>query len=179
MKRIIVVALALVFCFAVGTASAEGLNIDMTKVYAGGGLAISTMDDATGDMSSATGYQIFGGYELPYTLGPAKTAVEVGYMNQGEYEYTTPSYSFFGTTVGGTKVKIDGPAGLWATAVALYPVAPQINIIGRLGLDFGDDDGLIIGVGAGYEVNKQIQVRAEYVKRANTTSMELNAAYHF
>jgi len=173
MKKVIVVALAIVMGIAVGTASAAGF--DMTKVYVGGGLASSSLDDApsSGDISRATGFQIFGGYDLPYNLGPAKTAVEVGYMDQGDYDWT---FSAYGYSASG---KIAGPAGLWATALALYPVAPQINILARIGLDFGDDDGLIIGVGAGYDVNKQIQVRAEYVKRPNTTSLEANVAYHF
>jgi hypothetical protein len=67
--------------------------------------------------------------------------------------------------------------GLWANGVARYRVAPQIDLIGRAGFDFGDDDGFMFGVGGGYLLNRNSQLRLEYVVRDNVDSLQFNFVY--
>ena len=64
--------------------------------------------------------------------------------------------------------------GLWATPVARIELSPQFDLIGRAGLDFGDDDGLMVGVGLGYNINRQSQFRVEYDERDNVDSLQFN-----
>src|SRR6266699_6533366 len=56
-------------------------------------------------------------------------------------------------------------SGLWTSGVVRYLVAPNVELIGRAGLDFGDDDGLLFGIGAGYIVNRNLKLRLEFVAR--------------
>jgi hypothetical protein len=67
--------------------------------------------------------------------------------------------------------------GLWSTGVARYIVNPQVELLGRAGLDFGDDDGFMFGVGAGYIVNRNVKLRGEYVIRENVDSIQFNFVY--
>lgn len=168
MKRILVVALTLMVVMSAGLASAAN-GFDAKNMYAGFGLGMNSLSG----FDDAMGWQIFGGYDLPFKLGPAKTAVEVGYMESGEFEQSI-TLPFFGTITATAEAK-----GIWATGVVAYPVNPQVDLIGRLGLDLGDDDGLMFGVGAGYAFNKQVSLRAEYVVRNEIDSLQANLVYHF
>ncbi|MBV1882133.1 MAG: porin family protein [Pseudomonadales bacterium] len=149
----------LVAAVSVG-AQAEGM-------YGGGGIGINSVDISGLDLDDATGFQFFGGYDLDYTIGDdITTAVEVGYKMSGDFELDTQ----FGTFS-------DSADGLWASGVVSYPVSDQISLLGRLGLDLGDDDGLLFGFGGGYDINEQIGVRAEYIIRSDTTAIEFNLTY--
>lgn len=131
--------------------------------YVGGGIGINSLDP----FDDATGFQFFGGYDLAkagFRAPPFKLAVEAGYMTSGTFE----AGGFFGD------FKVDG---LWGTAVASYPVNPQFDLLGRLGLDIGDDDGLMFGIGAGFNIDKQMQLRGEYVIRDNLDSLQINLAF--
>jgi hypothetical protein len=144
-------------------------GFDVQNLYGGFGLSLNALSG----FDDAMGWQIFGGYDLPWKLGPAKTAVEVGYMTSGEFEQSV-TVPFVGTIKATSEAK-----GIWATGVVAYPVNTQFDILGRLGYDFGDDDGLMLGLGAGYWINKQVSVRAEYVIRDNIDSLQVNLLYHF
>ena len=61
--------------------------------------------------------------------------------------------------------------GLWANGVLRYLVTPTVELIGRAGVDFGDDDGLMIGIGVGYIANTRVKVRFELVQRDDVTSV--------
>ena len=145
---------------------AVSLNTLAGDLYAGGGLSSNSADGLNGN---ATGFQIFLGYDLKgVKLGKANVAVEVGYMDSGDFDVC-----YFGFCAS------DSATGLWATGVVLVPVANQLDFIGRLGLDFGDDDGLMFGVGLGYAVDKKIQLRGEYVIREDIDSLQANIAVRF
>jgi len=156
-------------------------EFDQENVYGGAGLSSNGMDVTGADVSRAIGWQIFAGYDLEDVelADDLSTAIEVGYMTSGDFEYTTASTTILGVTVPGTTVKLGSVDGLWATGVFTYPVADQVEVLGRIGLDFGDDDGLMYGFGGSYQLNDQIDVRAEYVLRDNTNSLQLNAVYRF
>jgi len=67
--------------------------------------------------------------------------------------------------------------GLWATVVARLIVTPTIEVLGRVGADFGDDDGLMAGIGVGFNLTKSFKLRFEYVQRENTDSIQLNLVF--
>ncbi|RFA31100.1 hypothetical protein CAI21_00035 [Alkalilimnicola ehrlichii] len=150
---------ALLTCAALST-PATALAVQMTDFYAGGGITrnqLSGWDDATG-------FQFFGGYNLPVETGLVDLSVELGYADSGDFESN------------GQETNADG---LWLTGVARYPVTPEFGILGRLGADFGDDDGLMFGIGAGYRVNVAFEIRGEYVVRDETDSLQANFVVHF
>jgi opacity protein-like surface antigen len=163
MKKLAMAA-GLALGIASGSALAQGFNQD--NLYASAGIGLNSLSG----WDDAVGFQIFGGYKLDMlNLDPVKLAVEVGYMDSGDFERNVP---FWG--------KVETSAtGLWASAVASYPLTPELNLLGRLGLDFGDDDGLLLGAGVGYTVSKEIELRAEYVIRDNVDSLQANFVYHF
>ncbi|HEX5513307.1 MAG TPA: outer membrane beta-barrel protein [Gammaproteobacteria bacterium] len=162
MKKLAMAA-GLALGIASGSALAQGFNQD--NLYAGAGISLNSLSG----FDDAVGFQIFGGYKLDtLNLDPVKLAVEVGYMDSGDFE----ANYWFG------KVEAN-VSGVWASAVASYPLTPELNLLGRLGLDFGDDDGLLLGAGVGYTVSKEIELRAEYVIRDNVDSLQANFVYHF
>jgi hypothetical protein len=88
---------------------------------------------------------------------------EVGYMDSGSMDRT-----------GGGSVKANG---IWAAGVVRLIVNPTFEVLGRLGADFGDDDGVLAGIGAGLNLTKNFKLRLEYVQRDNTDSIQLNLVY--
>ena len=160
--KLIVAATALF----VTTAQAEEI-IDVDAIYVGGGLS----SNSASGLDSAMGYQIFAGMPLNIDLSNVKSALEVGYMDSGKMEACV-NVPFFGNVCAG-----DNATGLWANYVAAMPINEQVDLIGRIGLDFGDDDGLMYGVGAGFGINKQVDVRGEYVVRDNINSLQVNLVY--
>ncbi len=149
-------------------------EFDQSKLYVGGGLGYNSIDSDFGSVDNAIGFQGFAGYNLEdvVELGDGiGFAAEVGYMSTGEFEVKNCTSSVF------FNCKIDAVTGLWANAVFDYAVNDQVKAVGRLGLDFGDDDGFMFGFGAGYAINEQMTVRAEYVIRPNINSLQGNFVY--
>ncbi len=72
---------------------------------------------------------------------------------------------------------VDDELGL--QVFAGYELDSQFRLLGRLGVDFGDDDGLMVGAGLGYAFNRQLEVRGEYVARDNIDSLQANVVYRF
>lgn len=155
---------ALVFALAFSTTAQA--QIDQDKIYVGGGLGYNSLSG----WDSAVGFQIFAGHELDdIYLGSVRLeAVELGYMDSGTFE----------NTVFGTRVETEA-SGLWAAALFTYPINPGLKAIGRAGLDFGDDDGLLVGVGVDYSLGGRSSVRAEYVDRSNIGSLQANYVHRF
>jgi len=149
-----------------GTSAAAGFNDK--NVYAGGGLGFNS---ASG-LDSGIGYQFFGGYSFGVVSPRLNLDAEVGYMDTGNMKKTV---CFLGTCASASaKAK-----GLWSTAVARYELSSKIELIGRAGLDFGDDDGFMFGVGLGFPMSRQLSLRGEYVVRQHIDSLQFNAAYRF
>jgi len=166
MKKIVSLVASAALMAGMSVSAAE---FDQSKLYAGGGLSNNTPDESA--LDSAMGYQFFAGYDLSdiVTLGDKiGFAAEAGYMSSGDFEFCS-----FGTCFGSSA------DGLWSTAVVDYEVKEGIKVLGRLGFDFGDDDGLMFGGGASYQVNEQFGVRGEYVIRENYSSLQANVVYSF
>ena len=173
MRKIITLALSALFISGTATAASGGFNED--NLYFGGGLG----SNSASGLDSATGFQIFAGYKLDMVkISKIDSAVEVGYMDSGDMkkEICTPAIPPFIPAIcskANAKAK-----GVWATYVASYKFNKEVSGIGRLGLDLGDDDGLMFGVGVDYKFDKQISLRGEYVKRQEITSLQANFVYH-
>jgi len=139
-----------------------GASFDTGNIYVGGGLgmnALSGFDDAMG-------FQIFSGYRFDDSLiniDKVSLAAEAGYMTTGDFE----------TSFGG-EASVDG---IWGAAVADYEFNEQASGILRLGLDLGDDDGLLFGFGGEYHLNDKIGIRGEYVIRSHVDSLQVNVVY--
>lgn len=137
-------------------ALAQGL--DTSRFFFGAG---ASSNEVSGS-DSATGFQIFGGYGFGEVTPKVFIDAEVGYMDTGKM------------TRSGSTVKANG---LWATGVGRLMVGPSVELIGRLGLDFGDDDGLIAGIGAGLLLTKKFKLRLEYVQRDKVDSIQFNFVF--
>lgn len=124
------------------------------------GAGISRNDISGSD--DGTGFQIFGGYRFGEVAKNVSLDAEVGYMDTGDMD---------------TQKVANEAEGIWATAVVRLAVNPTVDLLGRLGLDFGDDDGLMLGIGVGFNANKNIQLRGELVERDNVSSLQFNFVY--
>lgn len=164
MNKVVIVLFTLLAC---SSAQAEVFNTN--KLYLGGGLASNSLQN----FDDAIGYQIFSGYELDIEQIPFLNAVELGYTESGEFE--------FDLNLPGSPTSISGSvesAGIWAAAVLDYNIDDSFGILGRLGYDFGDDDGLLFGLGLEYKMSPSISLRGEYVQRDEIESLQINLVYH-
>ena len=149
---------------------------DQSKMYVGGGMSSNSHDAS--NLDSAIGYQFFAGYDLSdlISLGDGiGFAAEAGYMSSGDFDYKNNYCGVFNILCD-TKFSADG---LWTTAVIDYQINDTVKVLGRLGLDLGDDDGLIFGGGGAFQVNEKIALRGEYVIRPNYSSLQANVVYAF
>ena len=165
MKKSIILAALL-------AASSSAMAVESENLYAGGGLGFNSIDVSGAD--SAMGFQFFGGYTFDLEAAPTLNfAAEAGYMTSGDFdvEFVNP-FTGAKTTVSGGSAD-----GIWMSGVASYPMNDQLSLIGRIGLDFGDDDGVLFGFGAGYSLGKSLGVRGEYVLRDSIDSLQINATF--
>lgn len=159
MKKI---ACLLVLMSSAFTAHAEG--IDAKRVYLGGGLNFNSLPAA----GSARGFQFFAGYEFPALLNDdISTSLEVGYMDSGDFNRFNSNNS------------ANDLEGVWAAFVESVPVSNKVDVLGRLGYDFGDDDGLLLGAGMQYKFNTKAALRMEYVAREHITGLQVNVLFKF
>jgi hypothetical protein len=156
LKTIRAAAIGLIGMALSSVALAQGF--DTNKLFFGAGVS---SNDVSGS-DSATGFQIFGGYGFGEVTRNVFIDAEVGYMDTGNM--SRPG--------GNVKAK-----GLWASGVGRLMVAPSVELIGRLGFDFGDDDGLLAGIGAGLLLTKNFKLRLEYVQRDNVNSVQFNIVF--
>lgn len=147
------------------------LHPALEGVYMGGGISHNNIDLNsildTGDNETAAGFQVFAGKDLPNSIDGFETAVEVSVSKTNDFNF------------GFKKKKV---TGLMASAVImrdLDEVAANLYAIAKFGVDVGDDDGMFMGIGAGYRLNSKIDLRAEYLNKDIITSFQLNASYNF
>ena len=158
-KTVMVIGLML------ATAQAGAESLDTNKIYFGGGIGFNDLNDRYYD-DDAVGFQVFAGIPLPVKTESVELSVELGYMDSGNFDRSSP----FSST---TKAN-----GLWGTAVAELPLNNNnISLLGRLGLDVGDDDGLMAGVGIGFAMSQSTDLRLEYVARDHIDSLQVNLVF--
>jgi len=167
LKALRVISLAFIALVFSSVATAQ--DFDQRRLFFGGGLS----QNKVSNLKTGTGFQFFGGYNFPELAPKFSVDAEAGYLTTGKMEVSSCPVSVFGFSCGETKFK-----GLWANGVARYRVAPNVELLGRAGLDFGDDDGFMIGIGAGYILNKNLKLRFEIVERDNVSSVQFNAVFY-
>ena len=160
MKKRLFYALLLT-CFA-STASAAEPLLHEANFYLGGGLSSNEADNT----DSAMGLQLFVGYDLPVKIPHSVLSVEVGYWDSGDMDVKNSN----------REVNADG---IYANGVIAVHVSESLDFLARLGFDFGDDDGLMAGVGLGVNLNRSMALRFEYVARDETDSLQANFVFHF
>lgn len=156
LNTIRVVVIALIAMTLSSVSVAQGL--DTSRFFFGAGVSSNDMSGT----DSAVGFQVFGGYGFGEVSPKVFIDAEVGYMDTGKM------------TKGGVNVDAKG---LWANGVGRLMVTPSVELIGRLGLDFGDDDGFMAGIGAGLLVTKNFKLRLEFVQRDDVNSVQFNFVY--
>jgi len=144
------------------TASAKEPLLHEANFYIGGGLS---SNDAS-NTDSAVGMQLFAGYDLPVKIPHSVLSVEVGYWDSGDMDKNH----------GRGDKHYDG---FNANGVIAVHLSESVDFLGRMGLDFGDDDGFMAGVGIGFHLNPAMQLRFEYVARDDTDSLQANFVFHF
>ena len=129
------------------------------KLYVGAGIAFN---------QGATGFQVLGGYNFDFRLNEdISSAIELGYMDSGDFD---------GLNGGG---KVDGAKGLWVSMVERVPLTRRANMMARLGVDFGDDDGLLLGAGLEYKFDTRVFLAMEYIAREHIGGLQANVRIRF
>ena len=133
----------------------------MSSAYIGASIGKSKIKEAcAGCDDKDTAFKLFGGYQFNRTF-----AAELGYNMLGKVEG------------GGASVE----ATAWElSAVAGFPVANQLSILGRLGLYHGEfkpsgiagassqtNNGVTFGVGGQYDLNRNLGLRLEWQRFNN------------
>ena len=138
-------------------------NVERENIYLGGGLGFNSLPG----FGSSRGFQFFAGYDFDFKLNEdISTAVEIGYMDSGNLKTFN---SGRGNDV----------TGAWASVVESVPLSRKTDMLVRLGYDFGDDDGLLLGTGMQYKFDTKVAFRMEYVTREHLHGLQANLLVHF
>jgi hypothetical protein len=144
--------------FYVSTVSAGESDplLEKSKFSIGAGIATNSI---SGPVSDEIGLQLFGAYDLNQVnlVEGVNSSVEFGLLD----------YGFSGDSL-----------GVWATYVVDGPFSGRFGWLGRLGLDVGDDSGLMLGAGLSWRANSNTSLRFEYVIRDEVDSLQFNYLYH-
>ncbi len=160
MKKIIFI---LTLMFLVSSANAEGV-VNAKRIYVGGGLGFNSLPG----YGSARGFQFIGGYDFEFKLNEdISSALEIGYMSSGDFD----QYKGFSSN--------ENVKGLWAAMLESVPLSSKTDMLVRLGYDFGDDDGFLMGTGMQYKFDTKLSFRMEYVARQNVNSLQANVLVKF
>jgi hypothetical protein len=167
MKRGVFFSILMIFSSA-AAAQGSSVTINTSSFYLGGGLGFN--GHAGG---RSVGYQFLGGYEFAAKLnGDISSAIELGYMDTDNFDTKTLPEGVTSSTPREAK-------GMWLNYVGSYPIGNKVEGLWRLGLDFGDDDGIMAGAGMGYNFNRHWALRSEYVIRESVDSFQFNLLYGF
>lgn len=137
--------------------------LDPRRLYYGAGLSVNTLPNTCW----SNGAQILTGYATGLAFSRMALDVELGYLNTGNMKFDTPVGSRIATRA----------SGVWLSGVAHVPVSHGWRVLGRLGGDFGDDAGLLLGFGGAVELTRDVQLRVEYALRENIDALQLNMIY--
>jgi OmpA-OmpF porin, OOP family len=139
--------------------------------YIGGSVGKTDVD--AGDLDSATGIRIYGGYMFTPMYG-----VEVGYIDAGEFD---GKGAFSNTSV--------EASGAYVSGVAVYPASDRVDVFGKLGFfhyesdaqvggnTVASDDGteLMFGLGLDYSITPMVKIGAEYNRVADVEDVDVDA----
>ena len=164
MKKIVGLLTLMSFAMSVPVAVLAE-EFDSKRIYLGGGLGFNSLPG----FGSARGFQFFGGYAFKSKLNEdISSALEIGYMDSGDFDYFNNNTNNNGDAT-----------GAWAAAVESVALSRKVDMLVRLGYDFGDDDGLLLGAGMQYKFDTKVALRTEYVAREHVNSLQLNVRVNF
>lgn len=147
------------------TAAEKGL-------YIGAGISYNNLDFGSvikgANNESASGIQLFAGVPIENTIKDFDTFAEVGFFRTSTFNFDP-----------GAKERVTGISGSVVLQRNLNEVDPNLYGLARLGLELGDDDGIFMGVGAGYRITPKVEVRAEFVNKDLISSYQANALIRF
>jgi hypothetical protein len=168
MKRSLLFSFLMFMSTAAVSAEGSSVTLHANDFYLGGGIGFNSLAGGSG-----SGFQILGGYEFDFKLnGDISTAVELGYMDSGNFDATR----FDPDSTGRVSSKAKG---VWLNVVETFPIGNKVEGLARLGFDFGDDNGLMVGAGMGYNFNRNWLLRSEYVVRDAVNSFQFNLLFNF
>lgn len=161
MKKI--VGLSVLMALAL-TAPAQAESLNVEGFYVGAGLNFNSLSN----VGSARGFQVIGGYELDYKINDdISSAVEIGFLDTSNFERINSTGN-------------DGDvSGFWVSMLGSVPLSPKTDMLARLGYDFGDDDGLLLGMGMQYKFDTKVALRMEYVAREHMNGLQVNVRIKF
>ena len=122
------------------------------------GVGISN-NEVDGDSDDETGFQFFAAYDLNKInlMEGVNSSLEFGYMDFGFRRDDT---------------------GIWGSYVIDSTIGESFGWLAQLGLDVGDDSGLLLGAGVKYAIDTSADIRLEYVVRDEVDSLQINFLYH-
>ena len=141
--------------------------------YIGIGATASAPDDD--NYKNATGYQIYGGWKLDYKLVDTfNISIEAGYADSGDFDGSAQ-------IVNGNIVYPESfnTQTVWGAGVLSYNFYKRFDVQGTLGLEAGDEDGVIYGGGLDYHVDRRFDLKLALIKRSESLSTQLNVTYQF
>ncbi|MBI3775859.1 MAG: outer membrane beta-barrel protein [Gammaproteobacteria bacterium] len=141
----------------------SSFTLDTRRIYYGAGLSMNTLASTRWGI----GAQVLTGYDTGLAVGRMALDAELGYLNTGNMKFDTRMDSRVATRA----------AGVWLSGVARVPVSHGWEALGRVGGDFGDDAGLLLGFGAALELTRDVKLRVEYVLRENIDALQVNVIY--
>jgi hypothetical protein len=158
MKKLSFIFIVLLGVFNANAEESSKIVIDTKSFYFGGGLGLNSLSGL--ELNDGLGFQVFAGYVLPVKMTEGSLSVEVGYMDSGDLDVN--------------RGRDEDAEGVWSTAVISHPLQGKLSVLGRAGLDFGDDDGFMFGGGLGYLASEKLELRGEYVVRDHIDSLQFN-----
>lgn len=159
--------LTVILTAATSSAIAEGSPIN-DKLYVGANLSHNTIDSPfNGGDVDASGYSLFAGLKFNNSVEGLTTSAELGYSDTKDF------------------FKSNGDAdinGVWIAGVAektLPELDPRISALARIGLDLGDDDGILFGAGLGFHATDMLSLRAEFINKDASSVYQIGALINF
>ena len=172
MKKIIIASLVTI---AASTAVAQDTSSETSSakgLYLGGGISYNDLDAGSIfdeiDNASASGFQLFAGLPIASSIKGFETFVELGYFQTNTFKLAT-----------GVKERVRGVSGSFVLQRNLNEIDPNLYGLARIGAEIGDDDGILMGVGAGYRLSPKVEFRAEFVNKDLVTSYQAKALVRF
>jgi hypothetical protein len=158
-KALITSLLTLVAYQALADGHATDTTPLPTGLYVGGGISYNNLDFGSiikgAGTETAMGLQLLAGLPIENAIDDIEIFAEVGFFHTKNFNFS------------GTKKRVAGISGS-----ILYG-------LGRIGLEVGDDDGILMGVGAGYRITPKVDVRLELINKDLISSYQANALIRF
>jgi len=122
------------------------------------GIGISDNEISNPDEDD-TGFQFFATYDLDQVnlMEGVNSSVGFGFMDFGFDKDDT---------------------GIWGSYIIDAAISGRLGWLAQVGLDIGDDSGLLLGAGLGVLLNDSADLRFEYVVRDDVDSLQINFLYH-